>query len=372
MKSIEGDRRRFLASLLVGSALGSMSVLRGAAAKDVTWLDEVQRPSQPLPAGAPTLSPLLVDEQGQKITTLAAWEARRSQLRRWWLEFLGPMPVSRDKPPKVEVLEEDRPEGVIRQKVRYEVEPGVMVEAYLLRPAKCEGRLPGVVTLHPTTDETIRQEAGIAGVQEKYFGLMLAQQGCVTLCPRNYLWPTPQSKIATREAVEKHHAKHPRAKGMAKMLFDAQVALDILAGRPEVDSKRLGVVGHSLGAKEALYLAAFDQRIRVAVSSEGGIGVKFSNWDAPWYLGPDVRSPTFQHDHHELLALVAPRAFLLLGGDSTNGADGDRSWPFLDAVQPIYRLYSNPMPLGLYNHHQGHSVPPEAKTRIGQWFAAYL
>src|SRR5439155_24882510 len=103
-----------------------------------------------------------------------------------------------------------------------------------------------------------------------------------------------------------------QSKGMAKMLYDALVAVDILAALPEVDPSRLGCVGHSLGAKEALYLAAFDERIKVAVSSEGGIGTKFSNWDAAWYLGPSIKEPTFTRDHHELLALVAPRPFLLL------------------------------------------------------------
>ena len=54
------------------------------------------------------------------------------------------------------------------------------------------------------------------------------------------------------------------------MLFDARRAVDILADQPDVNRDRLGVFGYSLGAKEALYLAAFDPRVRAAVSSEGG------------------------------------------------------------------------------------------------------
>ena len=116
---------------------------------------------------------------------------------------------------------------------------------------------------------------------------------------------------------------------MAKMLYDAVVAVDILCSLPEVDSQRLAAVGHSLGAKEVLYLAAFDERIGATVSSEGGIGTRFSNWEAPWYLGDEIRRESFTREHHELLSLVAPRAFLLLGG---NSADGDRSWPFISAA----------------------------------------
>ena len=53
------------------------------------------------------------------------------------------------------------------------------------------------------------------------------------------------------------------------------------------------------------HAAAFDERFKVAVFSEGGIGLTFSNWDAPWYLGPRIRQPGFAREHHELLALIA-------------------------------------------------------------------
>ena len=61
--------------------------------------------------------------------------------------------------------------------------------------------------------------------------------------------------------------------------------------------------------------------------------------------------------------------FLLIGGDS---ADGDRSWPFVEAALGVYRLYGDPPCIGLYNHKQGHSVPPESERRIYEWFATYL
>jgi len=31
-------------------------------------------------------------------------------------------------------------------------------------------------------------------------------------------------------------------------------------------------------------------------------------------LHPDPKRPGFEHDHHELMALAAPRSFLLIGG----------------------------------------------------------
>ncbi len=107
-----------------------------------------------------------------------------------------------------------------------------------------------------------------------------------------------------------------RSLGMAKMLYDAMRTVDVLESLPEVDRNRIGAVGHSLGTKETLYLAALDERVKVAVASEGGIGFRSTNWDAPWYLGEAIRDEQFPLNHHQLLALIAPRPILILGGES--------------------------------------------------------
>jgi dienelactone hydrolase len=347
--------------------------------KNVPWLAEVQEPPGVLPSDAPELSPLLVDPAGQKIKSLDAWLQRREEIRRWWLNFLGPLPGDRKAPPQLTVAAEDRPQGVIRQLVTYEIEPNISTEAYLLRPEyqRVAGKAvkrPGVVVFHQTIDNSIRVPAGFEGFPEHSFALELARRGCVTFCPRNYLWPTT-AKIMPDAEAKRYAERHPGSKGMAKMLSDGMVALDILAGQPDVDPRQLGSIGHSLGGKETLYLAALDERVRATVSCEGGIGTRFTNWDALWFLGPEIRQPTFTHEHHELLALAAPRPFLLVGGDS---ADGAQSWPFIAAALPVYQLYADAgMPsgrprLGLLNHHRGHPVHPTAAVRMNEWMTTYL
>jgi hypothetical protein len=366
------SRRSFLASVAAAGAIPASLAASESAGRaggpEVPWLAEVQRPPKVLPADAPRLAPLLVDQAGRPITTREGWQRKRQAIRRWWLEFLKPLPAERKRPPPIQVIEEDRPQGARRQLIRYEVEPGLPVEAYLLYPARDSAApRPGVVVLHSTVTSSIRQPAGLEGEPEMALGLLLARRGYVAFCPRNFLWPANR-KMATQEEVARFRARHPGSKGMAKMLFDAMLAVDLLAGLPGVDPARLAALGHSLGGKEVLYLAALDERIRASVSSEGGIGIGFSNWHDPWYLGDEVRRGTFGHEHHELLALVAPRPFLLLGGDS---ADGARSWPFIEAVLPVYRLYGGPARLGLLNHRRGHSIPADAQTRIDQWLEAY-
>jgi dienelactone hydrolase len=364
------QRRTWLQGV-AGCAVASTFAPAPLAAQDqphVSWLREIQQPPVALPKDAPQLGELLVDASGRRITTLESWTARREELRRWWLDFLGPLPAERKAAPKLTVVEEDRTEGVVRQLVRYDIEPGLATEAYLLKPEKPTGKAPGIAVFHSTVPYSIRQPAGLEGAPEKFFGLRYAKQGCVCFCPRNYLWPQTVG-ISARPEAEKYIARVRGSKGMAKMLYDALVAVDILVAQPDVDSGRIGAVGHSLGAKETLYLGAFDERVKAIVSSEGGIGTKFSNWEAAWYLGPAIKEPTFTHEHHELLALTAPRPFLLLGG---NSADGDRGWPFIAAALPVYELYGKPARLGQFMHGKGHNVPPEAEQRIENWLLTYL
>lgn len=336
------------------------------SAAEVEWLPTVQT----APPQAPSVAlPELMSSR--EPWSLEAWKQRRQVIRQQWLDFLGPMPP-RPRSTDYRVLRSDVLDQITRELIEYECEPGQKVQAYLLRPTQHqpEHSLPGVVALHPTTDRTIEIIAGVEGPEDKQTGLMLAHRGFVVFCPRCFLW---QDASSLTDAVAQHRSRHPQTLGMHKMLYDAQRAVDLLAAIPAVNPNRIGAYGHSLGAKETLYLAAFDERIRASVASEGGVAFDSTNWDAPWYLGPAIQQPEFPHRHHELISLIAPRAFLVMGGESGPGAaDGDRSWPHLAAALPVYRLYGEPPRLGLLNHHEGHRLSPESFEKLAEWLTVYL
>ena len=312
------------------------------------------------------LRPLLVDECGAAITSAPAWMQRRDAVRAEWQAFLGEFPKER-APLKVEVQATETLAEFTRQHVKYQVEEGVFTDAYVLTPKNATGKLPGVVVFHQTVKTQAQQAAGVdASVPELMHGVQLVKRGYLVVCPRCFIF---DDGAGYAEWVKRLQQRHPAWTGMARMTWDGIRAADYLESLPLVDHERISCLGHSLGAKEALYAAAFDERFKVAVFSEGGIGLTFSNWDAPWYLGPRSRPPAFTHEHHELLALIAPRPFLLLAGDS---ADSNQSAAFIEAARPVYELLGARDNVRLLNHHQGHRYPAEAQAAAEELLDRHL
>ena len=106
------------------------------------------------------------------------------------------------------------------------------VEAYLIVPTTA-GRRPAVLYLH-----------GSGGSRRDllYEAALLARRGAVTM---TITYPSA-------------------APSYRPLVVDARRALDVLAARGDVDPKRLGVVGFSLGGQLAAILAGDDPRVRAA------------------------------------------------------------------------------------------------------------
>jgi hypothetical protein len=160
---------------------------------------------------------------------------------------------------------------------------------------------------------------------------------------------------------------HPAWRGLGRMIWDAMHAIEVLI-ELGVNSEKIGAIGHSLGGKQVLFASAFEKRIKVGVSSDGGIGLRFSNWNDAWYLDQDVRAKEFELENHQVLAMIAPRAFLLVGGQY----DTDCAWPFIAGAIPLWRSYGKAEDIGWFRHEAGHSWPKEAQDEGYRFLDTYL
>ena len=348
----------FSRGLTIGFLFGCMLAAHAAPS--------LQQPPKELPKDYPKLSALLETTGGKPVESKDEWEKQREEIRKQWIAVLGGMPKKK-APLKPEFLEKETLSGFTRQYVRYQIEDGLFTDGYLLAPTDAK-RAPAIVVFHPTTPLNAKGVAGLSSeyAEEKWMGIQLVKRGYVVWCPRNYIntdgadWKGNAKKVI---------AAHPGWTGMGRMVWDAIRAADFVETLPNVDKTRIGCIGHSLGGKEALYAPAFDERYKAAVSCEGGIGLKLSNWSDVWYLGDKITKPGFKHENHEVLSLVAPRPFLLIAG---NASDNAKSWAFIEAVKPVYQLYGKPENVGWFNHGLGHRYAPEARVVAEEFLDRYL
>ncbi len=232
--------------------------------------------------------------------------------------LLGKMPPRSALQPKI--TEQVGLTGCTREKVSYLVEPGVRVSAYLFLPAG-EERRPAVLCIHQHNREYHlgkSEPAGLSGNPEQFYALELARRGYVTLAPDAIGFEERQHPLLRGQEYERFEATKRLTEGsslQAKMLWDLMRALDYLTSRREVDTRRIGCIGHSLGGQETLFLSAIDRRIAAAASSCGFSSYR-AIFDASILHNAALYVPgLLRHgDLGRVLALMAPRPFLALAG----------------------------------------------------------
>lgn len=196
------------------------------------------------------------------------------------LELIGPIPMQL-KDPRIEILERTDCGLYVRHLLSYFVEPNEKINAYVCIPKDLKGKVPGIFCHHQHNGEFNlgkSEVVGLTGNPEQAYGAELAKRGYVTFATdalgfeeRNW---HPEPFLA-----ETYEATSRLTQGttfMAKLLSDISVGIDVLQEISEVDSGRIGFIGHSYGGKMAFWAAAYDNRIRSAISHCGSTSLRRS------------------------------------------------------------------------------------------------
>ena len=275
---------------------------------------------------------IYLDESGHPnpVVTAAQWEIRRAHILDSMQLVMGPLPAPEVLPLDLRIESTEELPSVRRQKITFRSEGEDRVPAYLLTPKGLAhgAKVPAVLCLHQTTPLGKREPAGWGEKTNLHYALELAERGYVTLAP-DY----PNFGDYKFDAYA-HGFSSASMKGIA----NHRRAVDLLRSLPQVDSERIAVIGHSLGGHNALFIAAFDPRIKAVVTSCGFTsfakykGGDLTGWSHKGYMpriaeiyGKDPQRMPF--DFTEVLAALAPRPVFInapLGDDNFNVLRGSR------------------------------------------------
>jgi dienelactone hydrolase len=324
------------------------------------------------------------DDLTAGVATKEDWTKRRAELRQRFLDLIRDQHKPQRPPLDLKVHETTIVDDAYeRRLISYQVEPGERARAYVAVPTNLKSKAPGIVALHGTFERGIEQAAGLIDNPDKAYLDHLARRGYVVIAPEHFVSgervPPEGSYDTTR-----FYAKHPEWTAVGKFTYEHSIAVDVLTAMEQVDAERIGAMGHSLGGHGTIFLAAYDQRIKAAACNCGATffrhNLKIDEWARDhWYvyfkhLRPIIVAGDLPPiDFHEIIALIAPRAFLDVSGLN----DGDPAVQrhrvlMLASVMRVYDLVDASQNFAFFVHGRGHAVPHESRELIYGWLDVHL
>jgi hypothetical protein len=315
------------------------------------------------------------------IKTLDDWKAKRGEYRRQLLEMLGldPLPEKTDLKPVITGRVEA--EEFVVEKLQFQSRPGLYVTGNLYLPKKIEKPLPMILYVCGHSRVLGKDGRTPLGAKAGYqhHGAWYARNGyaCLTI-----------DTLQLGEIEGIHHGTYRY--GMWWWLnrgytpagveaWNCVRALDYLETRPEIDKTRFGVTGRSGGGAYSWWIAAIDDRIKVAVPTAGITDLQNHVVDGTVEGHCDCMFMvnTYRWDYPQVAALVAPRPLLISNTDSDGIFPLDGVVRTFDKVRRIYRLFDSEKKgisadVALNISPGPHKDTQELNTHEFRWFNHYL
>lgn len=293
------------------------------------------------------------------VKTTEQWERRKEKSRAELRKMLWNDRRLSSVPPATIVSREQRSEYVI-ENIVLQTAPGIYLTANLYLPKR--GPKPYPVVLY---------QCGHAN--KSYYaphGAWFASHGIAALVMDNIEAGEIQT---THHGVYSHAWFHWYSRGyspLATELLNAIKAVDYLAGRPDLDPKRIGATGRSGGGMTTFFLAALDNRIAASAPVSGTFSthgwikqrLSFAHCDCQYPVN------TYGLMYEEIGALTAPRKQLLVNADADVGFPMNAFNEMAEKMQEIYRLYNASGNLGTAVTRGAHDDKEEIRLPVFSFF----
>ena len=330
------------------------------------------------------------------------------------LELLHYSPARCD--PRAEVVERIDAGEYVREKVYFNTTPDIRVPAFVLVPKKAKLPAPAIVALHDHGGfyfwgkekivETEGEHAVLTEFKKSYYGgksiaSELARQGYVVVVIDMFYWGERRMLLDDDPAdwrerlcdiTPERIAEFNRRAGQSEqlvgrtiysagftwpgvMFWDDIRTVDYLLTRPEVDPKRIGCVGLSVGGLRSCHLAALDDRIKAAV---------VVGWMAsfPRQLRRHIRN-TIGHtkvvpglyrylDYPDIASLAMPRALLVINGSKDGLFDLDGVRACFDKLNAGYKKAGAPEKCRTRLYDTPHEFNAQMQAEAWEWLRRWL
>jgi dienelactone hydrolase len=308
------------------------------------------------------------------VKTAGDWNARKDEYRRQLAEMLGLWP----EPPRGDLHATvtgalDHPEFTV-EKLHFQSLPYLYVTADLFIPKNLSAPAPAI--LYVCGHSEVKKDGISYGNKTAYqhHGEWFARNGYVCLVI---------DTIQLGEIEGHHHGTYRegmwwwQSRGYTPAgveTWNGIRAIDFLCSRKEVDPGRIGMTGRSGGGAYTWYVAAMDQRVRVAAPVAGITDLRNHIVDGciEGHCDCMYMVNTYRWDFAQVAALIAPRPLLIGNSDKDTIFPLDGVNRVHDQVRRIYKLLGADANLGLLITEGPHQDTQDLQVPVFRWFNRFL
>ena len=305
--------------------------------------------------------------------TKAEWEAKRPRLKREFLDMMGLWPLPEKTPLKATVTGTLERGNVVIEKLHYQSKPGLYVTANLYRPKASRRKREKLPAILYVCGHSNRGRDGNKTAFQDH-GLWFASNGYVCLIV---------DTLQLGEVAGKHHGTyslgrwwwHDRGYTPAGVeCWNGIRGIDYLCSRPDVDPESIGVTGISGGGATTVWMAAADDRVKVAVPVSGMSDLESYVTDQVINGHCDCMffNNTYQWEWTTILALFAPKPLLFANSDSDTIFPMDGNRRIIERLRKCYAMLGKKENFDEYVSKGGHAYRPDLRIAIFRFFNKHL
>jgi len=319
-----------------------------------------------------------------KSIKLSAWPGVKEEIVKQVTGLLGDLP----KPPKdrqFKILEEYESKGkTARRRIGFYAADDELVTGWLFVPEGTKEEVPGILCCHGFTPYGKDEPAGLEGDTHLALAQHYAERGYATLAVD---MPTAGERAGAKRKpfdAEQFHKDNPGLSLAGKALSDHMQAIAVFGDLKRVDPARIGVIGHGLGAFNALLLAGLDSRVQACVASCGFTRLATDKTPGVWpedeglvLLPKAVKigaaGGNFPVDWEHILALAAPTAVQIITSLSNSMHANPKSCQKAVATAgKIYKMLGAESALDHYTNYDGRDLTETTLEVADEWFERWL